>query len=173
MKYLIAAFVFLQATGLANASSAAQAPTAEVPGAIGPFDDLSQLVGTWKPAGETDSPLRIKFYLTARGTVLVESWEVRGRPHSLTIYHRDGPGLIATHYCPQGNQPRLFAFGNTERRLHFTFRDATDLDPATESYQHELWFDLSNPARPIRGEIYRSDKGPGSPEETALVRVDE
>lgn len=46
MKYLIAAFVFLQATGLANASSAAQAPTAEVHGAIGPFDDLSQLVGT-------------------------------------------------------------------------------------------------------------------------------
>ena len=32
---------------------------------------------------------------------------MRGRPHSLTLYRRDGETSVATHYCPNGDQPRL------------------------------------------------------------------
>ena len=53
---------------------------------------------------------------------------------------------------------------------HFVFRDATDLEPATEKHQHDLWFDLSNPDRPVRGETYSSKDGPGAPERLHLVR---
>ena len=134
------------------------------------FTQLSRLVGAWRPADNPQSPLRIRFYLTAGGTVLVESWEAGGRPHSLTLYHRDGPALLATHYCPQGNQPRLALAGRDANGLHFAFRDATDLDPATESHQHDLWFDLADPDRPVRGEIYRSKDGAGAHERLALVR---
>jgi hypothetical protein len=134
------------------------------------FAQLTRMVGTWRPADKPESPIRIRFYLTARGTVLVESWEARGQPHSLTIYHRDGEALLATHYCPQGNQPRLALAGRDPSGLHFVFRDATDLDAATESHQHDLWFDLSDPDRPIRGETYSSKGGPGAPERMQLVR---
>jgi hypothetical protein len=134
------------------------------------FQQLSALVGTWRNADKPASSLRIHFYLTAGGTVLVESWEGGGKPHSLTIYHRDGPALLATHYCPQGNQPRLALRDRDAHGLHFAFRDATDLDPATESHQHDLWFDLSDPARPVRAEIYYGKDGPGAREQMRLVR---
>lgn len=151
-------------------------PAAEIPAPVSAeaaFAQLSRLVGRWRPAERPDSPLRIHFYLTAGGTVLVESWEARGRPHSLTLYHRDGPALLATHYCPQGNQPRLALAGRDPHGLHFTYRDATDLDAATESHQHDLWFDLTNPERPVRGEIYSGRNGPGAQERLHLVRDSE
>ena len=134
------------------------------------FTELTRMVGAWRRADKPESSLRIRFYLTAGGTVLVESWETGGKPHSLTIYHRDGQALLATHYCPQGNQPRLALAGRDTSGLHFVFRDATDLEPATESHQHDLWFDLSNPDRPVRGETYSSKDGPGAQERLQLVR---
>ena len=122
------------------------------------FVQLKSLTGTWRNADNPASPLRIHFYLTAGGTVLVEDWRRGPDPHSLTLYHRDGKALIATHYCPQGNQPRL-ALTHSGKALSFTFRNATDLDRRTESYQHALAFDLTNPARPVRGDVYRSKSG--------------
>ncbi len=144
-------------------AAAAPAPAATA------FDQLKQLVGRWRPADRADGSFTIHFYLTAGGTVLVESWERAGEPHSLTLYHRDGETLIATHYCPQGNQPRLALAGRDAQGLHFTFRDATDLDPA-ESHQHDLWFNLTDPNHPVRTEAYSSGKGLGAQERLYLVR---
>ncbi|HEV2570091.1 hypothetical protein [Sphingomonas sp.] len=144
------------------------AAAAPVPAATA-FDQLKQLVGRWRPADRADGSLNIHFYLTAGGTVLVESRErTNGEPHSLTLYHRDGDALIATHYCPQGNQPRLALAGRDDQGLHFTFRDATDLD-AGEFHQHDLWLDLTDPNHPIRTEVYRG-VGPGAQERMWLVR---
>ena len=163
------ALALLFALALCAAPLAAKPAVAELDsGTV--FKQLSTLAGTWRPADKPDSPLRIRFYLTAGGTVLVESWEARGKPHSLTIYHRDGAALLATHYCPQGNQPRLALAGRDADGLHFAFKDATDLDPATESHQHDLWFDLTTAERPVRGERYSSKDGPGALERLALVR---
>ncbi|UZK70008.1 hypothetical protein OKW76_02835 [Sphingomonas sp. S1-29] len=128
------------------------------------------MVGAWRPADEPQSPLRIRFYLVAGDSVLVESWDVHGKPHSLTLYHRDSGSLLATHYCPQGNQPRLALSTRGAGRLHFVFRDATDLDPAKESHLHDLWFDLTNPDRPVRSETYSSKDGPANPERLQLIR---
>jgi hypothetical protein len=169
---LLAAAAFSWAPSPVTATAGALPPPI-VPApdaAAAAFDQLKTLVGIWRSADKPDSPLRIRFYLTAGGTVLVESWEVRGQPHSLTIYHRDGGALLATHYCPQGNQPRLALTGREASGLHFSFKDATDLDPATESHQHDLWFDLTNPERPVRGEIYSSKDGRGAQERLALAR---
>lgn len=169
MLFLSALIVLAPATGQASAPPAAHA-TPEKVAAEDAFAQLSRMVGTWRPADKPESPLRIRFYLTAGNSVLVESWEARGKPHSMTLYHRDGGALLATHYCPQGNQPRLALAGRDAGGLHFVFRDATDLDPARESHQHDLWFDLANPDRPVRGEIYSSKEGPGARERLPLVR---
>lgn len=169
MSFLSALAILAQVPGQASAAPAIQALPEKV-AAEDAFAQLTRMVGSWRPADKPESPLRIRFYLTAGGTVLVESWEARGRPHSLTLYHRDGKRLIATHYCPQGNQPRLALSGRDSGGLHFAFRDATDLNPANESHQHDLWFDLKDPDRPVRGEIYFSKEGPGTRERLRLVR---
>lgn len=145
---------------------AAQAPPATAETA---FAAMKELVGVWHVADKPASPLRIRFYLTAGGTVLVESWERSGQPYSLTLYHRDGAGLIATHYCPQGNQPRLaLVAGGATQAIRFAFRDATDIDPG-EAYLTALAFDLSDPKMLLRRESYRKD-GIDAPSELRLVR---
>jgi hypothetical protein len=164
------ALVFLTAAAALPVAAGGARPASDAVPPSQAFAELSRLVGVWRPADKPQSTLRIRFYLTAGGTVLVESWEARGQPHSLTLYHRDGPTLLATHYCPQGNQPRLALAGRDAYGLHFTFRDATDLDPAKEAHQHNLWFDLANPDRPIRGETYSSKDGPAAQERLQLVR---
>jgi hypothetical protein len=145
---------------------AAPAPADASPAATA-FQKLSGLVGTWRNAERPDSPLRVRFSLTAGGTVLVESWERGTAPHSLTLYHRDGKRLIATHYCPQGNQPRL-ALQPGGTQLRFAFIDATDLAPR-ESHLRDLAFDLGDPERPVRRESYRTS-GKLEPSRLVLVR---
>lgn len=131
---------------------------------------MAKLVGIWRPAGRAASPLRIRFSSTAGGTVLVEEWSRADQPYSLTLYHRDGAGLIATHYCPQGNQPRLqLVFPVVGKVLRFAFRDTTDLDAEHEAFLTALAFDLSDPALVVRRETYRKG-GVDEYSELKLVR---
>lgn len=172
MGLLTALLVSVELAVLAPAAAAAAtAPQSSAVKAEDAFAQLGRLVGVWRPADRPSSPLRIRFSLTARGTVLVERWETRGQPHSLTLYHRDGKALLATHYCPQGNQPRLELKGRDNNGLHFAIRDVNDLDPATESHQHNLSFDLTDPAHPVRSETYASKDGVGAIEKLRLVAV--
>jgi hypothetical protein len=153
---------------LAQAIPSGQAVSAQQDSAISPFNDLQQLVGAWRVVGEPNSPLRIRFSLTAGGTVLVENWSRKDRSHSLTVYHRDGAAILATHYCPQGNQPRLMSLPKAaDGVLRFAFRDATDLDAMREAYLIALSFDLSKKDVLIRREIYRR----GGVDETSELKL--
>ncbi|MFC3307962.1 hypothetical protein [Blastomonas aquatica] len=132
---------------------------------------MKQLVGVWRQVDKPQSPLRIRFSLTAGGTVLVEEWLRGDQPHSMTVYHRDGPDLLATHYCPQGNQPRLIAALPVKGDpLRFSLRDATDLDTAQESHLVQLAFVFAGPDRITRAETYRQG---GTDEESELQLVRE
>ena len=134
---------------------------------------LTELAGSWRPADNPASRLRVHFSLTAGGTVLVESWEKEGLPHSLTLYHRDGTRLIATHYCPQGNQPRLTAARTSTVRpgeawsMQFLFRDATDLG-GDEAHLHRLRLAQVGADRLSRAESYRHE---GKEEEETILEL--
>lgn len=149
------------------------APAASQAPATLAFDQLKDLAGTWRVADREDHPLRIRFYLTAGAKTLVESWEVGDRSHSLTIYHRDGDALLATHYCPQGNQPRLEMVPGEDGEIRFTLRDVTDLDAETEQHQHDLSFDLADASRIVRSEQYKDGEGGMHPSSLVLERVPE
>lgn len=132
------------------------------------FEGLKRLTGVWRQAGQPDSPLRIHFALTAAGTVLTERWLRGQREHSLTVYHRDGGAIVATHYCPQGNQPRLTSTARSgDQVIRFVFRDATDLDAPREAYLTELSFDLTDESTIMRRESYRK----GNTEEPSELRM--
>lgn len=62
-------------------------------------------------------------------SVREESYVTASAKETMTVFHRDRAGVIATHYCPQNNQPRLKldeTAGNAQA-LAFTFKDATNL----------------------------------------------
>lgn len=162
---------------LAGAAPAPAEPVSQAAGAVdsaaAAFDRMKALVGTWRVADKPQSPLRIRFSLTAGGTVLVEEWLRGDKPHSLTIYHRDGGSLMAVHYCPQGNQPRLLAKPtNGSKTIEWRFLDAADLDPASESYLVALGFDFGQTRQLRRTETYRAANG-DEPSELVLVRDSE
>ena len=122
------------------------------------FADLASLVGEWKIVG-SDRDFRIVFETTAGGTVLVETWMRGTAKHSMTLYHRDGDRLIATHYCPQGNQPRLEMAPDSGGHVYrFAYFDATNLPSLDRSHQHSLALDISSKAGLLkRSESYLAD----------------
>ena len=135
------------------------------------FKKMKSLVGIWKKEGENNSKFKISFELTANDTTLIETWIYEEKKYSLTLYHLNGENLMATHYCPQGNQPRLHLSGSsTLNSVSFTYLDATNLKSIKDSHQHSLGFDLSKSSNRIhRKETYLSKVGEEA-SELVLVR---
>ena len=125
------------------------------------FNKMKSLVGVWTKQGDKQPKLKIAFELTANDTVLIETWLYQGKKHSLTIYHKDKGELIATHYCPQGNQPRLRMNSASDLNdISFKFFDATNLASLDDSHQHSLSFEFGKTGQIIkRKESYLSKAG--------------
>ena len=78
---------------------------------------------------------------------------------------------MATHYCPQGNQPRLTLSPTSAAKvLRFRFLDATDLDAEKEAYVKAIAFDISQKDTVIRSETYRQ-AGKDEASQLRLVRA--
>jgi len=152
-KVLFLSFVLLAPAGVgATEAAATQADRS----AADAFKQLGSLLGVWDGKFEDGRPHRVSYRLTAGGTVLVETWTLGPARESLTLYHLDGDALIATHYCPQGNQPRLQldrATGAPER-LSFVFRDGGNLQVPGKSHQHAFWIEPKGPDVFVRSETY-------------------
>jgi hypothetical protein len=133
---------------LVSSSALASKPNAELA-----FKQLTTLVGTWKGNFADGREHSVNYRLTAGGTVLVETWALSASRESITLYHLDGDALMAAHYCPQGNQPRLVLVSDVER-LSFTFRDGTNLKAPKKSHQHSMWLKIVDKNRFQRNENY-------------------
>lgn len=138
--------------------------------ALQTFERLKSLQGTWVKADSENSDFYIDFAFTANGTVLMENWMYKGNTHSVTVYHLNGENVIATHYCPQGNQPRLVSqTASTSNDIAFAFLDATNLLPEA-SHQHSLAFEIIDTDTVVRHESYK--KGDTvSPSQMRLIRM--
>jgi hypothetical protein len=144
------------------------------PGPLRPdqaFQTLKSFVGDWQGITESGRQFLVSYRLTANDTVLVETWTMSPTRQSMTVYHMDGNALIATHYCPQGNQPRLqYRPDTSNERLHFTFRDATNLPDPNVAHQHEFWIRRHADGTFARNETYIENGEPGS-ETTTFARI--
>jgi hypothetical protein len=69
-----------------------------------------------------------------------------GRAHEMvTVYYADGPDLVLTHYCMEGNQPRMRAKSATGARVEFAFDGGVNIDPARSRHMHSAWFEFVGP----------------------------
>lgn len=104
------------------------------------FDRLGEtLVGEWvsRPADD-GREVRVDYRRTARGTVLVETWQPGTPGETVSVFHRDGGRVLATHYCAQGNQPRLALRDGAGTSFVFEYVDATGLADPARSHLHHL-----------------------------------
>ena len=100
------------------------------------FEHLKTLAGTWSGKTESGRPLGVTYRLIANGSALIELWTLAPDAAALTIYHMDNRRLVATHYCPIGNQPRLhLREPNGPSSYIFDFESATNLSKPGDAHQ--------------------------------------
>lgn len=95
------------------------------------FDQLKTLTGEWTATtseGGKEMSAPVNFRLASGNSVLLSDL-APGTPHEMiTMFHRDGADLLATHYCLTGNQPRMREVsGAASNVITFEFKDATNL----------------------------------------------
>lgn len=130
--------------------------------AHGVFGRLGGLVGDWKGVFANGRRHSVNYRLSAGGTVLVETWALAPGRESLTVYYVDGDDLLATHYCPQGTQPRLKFVGEKDGRLQFELLDGGNLGQAGKSHQQSFWLQWDGGDEYRRSETYVENRAPVS-----------
>ena len=100
----------------------------------------------------------MRYKLISNGSALVETWTMSPTRESMTLYSIDGDRLLASHYCPQGNQPRLiFLDADSDNRFQFRFIDGTNLQDLDGSHQHAFWLSIESSDSFTRSETYVSN----------------
>lgn len=118
------------------------------------FTALKALVGDWRST-DAASATRVTYSLTANGSTLLESWTMGPTRQSLTVYTMDGERLLATHYCPQGNAPRMRFIETDASGAHrFLFADGANLQDPEGHHEHAFWIRIDAPGTVARSETY-------------------
>jgi len=60
----------------------------------------------------------------------------------VTVYHADGPDIVLTHYCVEGNQPRMRARAAGGSRFDFEFDGGGNIDPRRDRHMHSATLEL-------------------------------
>ena len=128
----------------ALAAAAVFAMEAHTPAATNPgFEKMKSLVGEWVGTveeGGKKMPVIVSYRLVSNGTALEETLKTPEETDMITMYVADGKALAMTHYCSEGNQPRMRAAvpaGGVDK-LDFRYVDATNLPAADASHMHGL-----------------------------------
>jgi hypothetical protein len=133
---------------LAGAALAAEAPHPPAPAKAGSpsFERLKALAGEWVSAEDGEmakkGDLVSRYSVTAAGTAVVETVFPGSTHEMVTVYHVDGSDLVLTHFCMEGNQPRMRARGAKGTRLDFTYDGGTNIDPKRDRHMHSAWLEF-------------------------------
>ena len=145
MKYF-SMLIALVVCGASTIAGAAQ------PSAQAVFDQIKKLEGNWH---STTGKTAVNYALIANGSSIVEAWTMSPTRQSMTVYTMDGDRMLATHYCPQGNAPRLYlAKSEADGSHHFEFLDGANLQSRDGSHEHAFWIRLDLPDHLARSETY-------------------
>ena len=138
----------------AGAAPAAPAPAPARPTSA-PLERFKTLAGEWVAAEDGDmvkkGDLVARYAVTASGSAVVETVFPGSEHEMVTVYHADGPDLVLTHFCMEGNQPRMRARGAQGSRFEFAYDGGTNIDPKRDRHMHSATFDLAS-ADEIRSE---------------------
>jgi hypothetical protein len=132
--------VILLSAGVVFAAAAPPEVGGQSASAAAPFDWFKKLAGEWVAAEDGEmfkkGDVVARYTVTAAGSAVVET-VFPGSPHEMvTVYHADGPDLVLTHYCMEGNQPRMRAKNPKGSRFDFAFDGGTGVDPKKDRHMN-------------------------------------
>jgi hypothetical protein len=128
------------------AAAAVAGPAATGTPVANGFEAFKALAGEWVAA--EDGPMSKKgdvvarYATTAAGSAVVET-VFPGTAHEMvTVYHADGPDVVLTHFCMEGNQPRMRARAARGPRYDFAYDGGTNIDRKRDRHMHSAWLEL-------------------------------
>jgi len=129
--------VFAALFALALSAGIVLAAAKPAPAALERFKALA---GDWVAAEDGEmvkkGDLVSRYAVTAAGSAVIETI-FPGSPHEMvTVYHADGSELVLTHYCMEGNQPRMRARDTSGSRFDFAFDGGTNIDPRKDRHMN-------------------------------------
>ena len=101
------------------------------------FDVLKALVGEWQQVGMDGKGTVVSYELVAGGSALVERMDPGTDHLMVSVYHPDGAKVMMTHFCAEGNQPRMRGDGDA-KSMSFTMIDITNLPKPTDGHMEGL-----------------------------------
>jgi hypothetical protein len=132
---------------LAVAAGAAATADTVTPRAPSPaLEQFKALAGDWVAAEDGDmvkkGDLVARYAVTASGSAVVETVFPGSTHEMVTVYHADGPDLVLTHFCTEGNQPRMRARAAAGSRFEFAYDGGSNIDPARDRHMHSATVEL-------------------------------
>jgi hypothetical protein len=103
---------------------------------------ICALEGTWAqvkpetPAGQ--KPATLTFRPTAGGSAVMETMNAGSDHEMLNVYTEDDKGVLLTHYCLMGNQPRMRLTSIKDGVMTFEYVDAGNLKSRDEAHMDSL-----------------------------------
>ena len=113
------------------------------------LERLRSLEGEWVRLDEDGNPgteVVSQWRVTSNGSAVIETLYPGSPDHEMvTVYHEDLGGLMLTHYCAIGNQPRMRQVQRAEPNvLEFTCAGGTNLESEDDTHMHHAkieWVD--------------------------------
>lgn len=116
------------------------------------LEPLKKLAGEWDVDVNADGKpdALVRYRVIAAGTAVVEE-EFAGTDHEMmTVFTADGKGLVATHYCAMGNQPRMRCDeGMKDGVLSFSFVDGGNLVSRDQKHMDSLRMEFKGEDRVV------------------------
>ncbi len=111
-----------------------------------PLARFQALAGEWVAAEDGEmmkkGDLVARYAVTAGGSAVVET-VFPGTPHEMvTVYTADGADVVLTHYCVEGNQPRMRAKAPAGPRVSFAFDGGGGIAPERDRHMHAAWIEF-------------------------------
>jgi hypothetical protein len=124
------------------------------------FAGLQRIAGNWQASvGTRGAIIRLNLRAISNDSAVVETFTTPTGRETLTIFHLDGNRLLATHYCAQGNQPRLALDSNSKStEMTFRFVDATNLKSQSDAHLVRLVLKIKDDDHFEKTEVY-SERG--------------
>lgn len=97
------------------------------------WKQLTSLIGQWQGNSMEDGTSHtttLEVRMTGDGSAITHLLGKDTPMEMLTVFHTDGPALLATHYCAAHNQPRMqMVPASKPSQIEFRFKDGTNIGP--------------------------------------------
>jgi len=129
------------------------------------FKAVRALEGTWvqvapaAPAGQKPPTLVLRS--TAGGSAIMETMSPGSDHEMLNVYTQDDKGVLLTHYCLMGNQPRMRLTSAKDGVLKFEYVDAGNLRSRDEAHMDSLTITVNGDQMKQDWSMYQDGKVTG------------